>query len=106
MTIPSFEVGGAISKATLGSANLKQTIFNVPLSCESCIKDVSQSLYSLPGISNVSADLKSQLVTVEGSIAPSAIVKAIQDTGRDAILRGSGKADSPSPTLLIASAGH
>ena len=46
------------------------------------------------GIQNISADLKEQLVTVEGNAAPSAIVEAIQNTGRDAILRGSGKANS------------
>lgn len=64
------------------------------MSCESCIKDVSTSLYSLSGINTVQADLKQQLVSVTGTIAPSSIVKAIQDTGRDAILRGSGTADS------------
>ena len=64
------------------------------MSCEACVKDVSKSLYELRGITKVSADLKSQLVSVEGNAAPSAIVRAIQDTGRDAILRGSGTADS------------
>jgi hypothetical protein len=33
-------------------------------------------------------------VSIEGSAAPSAIVEAIQSTGRDAILRGSGKSNS------------
>ena len=46
------------------------------------------------GITKVSADLQSQLVSVEGTAAPSAIVAAIEATGRDAILRGSGKSDS------------
>jgi hypothetical protein len=35
-------------------------------------------------------------VSVEGTAAPSAIVEAIQATGRDAVLRGSGKSDSTS----------
>lgn len=66
------------------------------MSCESCVKDVSTSLYALRGITKVDADLESQLISVEGTVAPSSIVKAIQGTGRDAILRGSGVADSRS----------
>ena len=73
---------------------LTQTTFNVPLSCEDCIKSVSTSLYHLQGIQDVNADLKSQVIYVHGTAAPSAIVAAIKETGRDAILRGSGKADS------------
>ena len=46
------------------------------------------------GIQKITADLKEQLVSIEGSAAPSAIVEAIQSTGRDAILRGSGKSNS------------
>lgn len=52
------------------------------------------------GISDVSADLKAQLISVTGNAAPSAIVAAIQDTGRDAILRGSGKAESAAVCIL------
>jgi len=72
----------------------------VPLSCESCIKDVSTSLHKLDGINKVDADLQSQLVAIEGTAAPSAIVAAIQSTGRDAILRGSGTADSAAVCIL------
>lgn len=133
------------------------------MTCEGCVKDISEALYKLEGISNVSADLKDQLVRVEGtgtcsthtplallasfipspparacshatylfissptSLAPytrkplgvttagisrvgtvankflvpcrpappSAIVAAIEATGRDAILRGSGSSNS------------
>nr|POE89825.1 superoxide dismutase 1 copper chaperone [Quercus suber] len=83
MTIPTFE-----------------TTFAVPLSCEGCIKDVSSSLHKLDGISSVSADLSSQLISITGTAAPSAIVSAIQSTGRDAILRGSGKAESAAVCIL------
>jgi copper chaperone for superoxide dismutase len=48
------------------------------------------------GIHKVTANLKDQLVSIEGTAAPSTIVEAIQSTGRDAILRGSGKSDSES----------
>jgi copper chaperone for superoxide dismutase len=52
------------------------------------------------GIQNVSADLPNQLISVNGTAAPSAIVAAIQDTGRDAILRGSGKSESAAVCIL------
>nr|POF18556.1 superoxide dismutase 1 copper chaperone [Quercus suber] len=52
------------------------------------------------GISSVSADIPSQLISIVGSAAPSAIVSAIQSTGRDAILRGSGKAESAAVCIL------
>ena len=77
-----------------------ETTFAVPLSCEDCIKDVSSSLYKLNGIHNVSASLKDQLISITGTAAPSAIVAAIQDTGRDAILRGSGRAESAGVCIL------
>jgi len=77
-----------------------QTTFAVPLTCESCVKDVSSSLRSLPGIHNVSGDVPSQLVHITGIAAPSAIVGAIQATGRDAILRGSGRPDSAAVCIL------
>ena len=52
------------------------------------------------GIHNVHASLKEQLISVEGTAAPSSIVAAIQDTGRDAILRGSGKSESAAVCIL------
>ncbi|KAK8117536.1 copper chaperone for superoxide dismutase [Apiospora kogelbergensis] len=96
-----------------------QTLFNVHMTCDDCIKAVSDSLYSLDGVTKVDADLKEQLVTVEGTAtylrgddfsqsliyssrtaaAPSAIVSAIEATGRDAILRGSGAPNSSLLTL-------
>jgi copper chaperone for superoxide dismutase len=55
---------------------------------------------NVQGISNVSADIKAQLISVTGNAAPSAIVSAIQDTGRDAILRGSGKGEGAAVCIL------
>lgn len=47
-----------------------------------------------PGIKKVEANLKDQMVFIEGTAPPSSIVSAIQGTGRDAILRGSGTSNS------------
>jgi len=77
-----------------------QTLFAVPMTCEDCVKDVSGSLYKLNGINKVEANLKDQLVSIEGTAAPSAIVAAIQATGRDAILRGSGASNSAAVAIL------
>lgn len=71
-----------------------QTVFAVPLSCDGCVKSVSDALYKLGGITKVEGNLKDQLISVEGSAAPSQIVAAIQETGKDAILRGSGASNS------------
>ncbi|KAJ5599533.1 copper chaperone [Penicillium hetheringtonii] len=77
-----------------------QTTFAVPMTCESCVKDISSSLHKLDGIQKVDANLKEQLVFIEGTAPPSSIVSAIQDTGRDAILRGSGTTNSSAVCIL------
>ncbi|OAQ96572.1 hypothetical protein LLEC1_01272 [Akanthomyces lecanii] len=77
-----------------------KTLFAVPLSCDGCVKSVSDALYSLGGITKVEGNLKEQLIAVEGSAAPSKIVEAIQETGRDAILRGSGSSNSAAVSIL------
>lgn len=46
---------------------LKQTVFAVPMKCGDCVKHVSDTLYGISGISKVDADLKDQLVLVEGT---------------------------------------
>ena len=97
--IPTFQVRSFSDDKQIASVKLEansefQTTFAVPLTCEDCVKDISQSLYKLDGIQKVEADLQSQLVSIEGSAAPSVIVAAIQSTGRDAILRGSGRPNS------------
>ncbi|KAI0022014.1 Cu,Zn superoxide dismutase-like protein [Xylariomycetidae sp. FL0641] len=77
-----------------------ETLFAVHMTCDHCVKSVSDALYSIEGITKVDANLKDQLVAVEGTAAPSAIVKAIEATGRDAILRGSGASNSAAVSIL------
>lgn len=52
------------------------------------------------GIDKIEANLKDQLFYIEGTAAPSSIVSAIESTGRDAILRGSGKSNSAGVCIL------
>lgn len=90
------------------------------MTCESCVKSVSDSLNALEGVNSVHADLEKQQVTVEGTgeqvtfqisrgniteslfnkAAPSRIVSAIEATGRDAILRGSGTTNGAAVCIL------
>jgi copper chaperone for superoxide dismutase len=37
------------------------------MTCETCVKEVSGSLYKLSGIQKVEANLKDQLVAIEGT---------------------------------------
>ncbi|MCJ1250929.1 copper chaperone [Trapelia coarctata] len=77
-----------------------QTTFAVPMHCGSCVKDVEGAIRELDGITAIEASLPTQTLTVTGTAAPSSIVSAIQSTGRDAILRGSGTSDSAAVSIL------
>ncbi|EFX02031.1 superoxide dismutase copper chaperone [Grosmannia clavigera kw1407] len=79
---------------------MPQTLFAVTMTCGDCAKDVASELYKLPGITKVESNLEDQSVSVEGTAPPSTIVKAIQSTGRDAILRGSGTSNSAAVSIL------
>ncbi|KAK4200528.1 superoxide dismutase [Triangularia verruculosa] len=94
-----------IVSATVASSKMAvttpfQTLFAVPMHCESCANDISQALHKVPGITKVEPNVKEQLVTIEGTAPPSAIVDAIQSTGRDAILRGSGGSNNAAVSIL------
>jgi len=86
----------------MGSIGIEpfQTTFAVPLHCASCVKDVSGALEKVEGITKIEANLKDQLFHIEGTAAPSSIVSAIESTGRDAILRGSGSSNSAGVCIL------
>lgn len=77
-----------------------EIVFAVPMECQACVDAVSLSLKSLNGVSKYDIDLKSNLVTTEGSVPPSQIVKAIQSTGKDAIIRGTGAPNSAAVCIL------
>lgn len=70
------------------------------MECQGCTDSIKKSVAALECIEAVQCDLKSQLVSVTGSCAPSAIVKAIQGTGKDAIVRGAGGPNSAAVCIL------
>ncbi|CDK24613.1 unnamed protein product [Kuraishia capsulata CBS 1993] len=80
--------------------DLYESVYAVPLSCESCVNSVSKALGTVEGIKTFNVDLQKQQVSVEASVAPSAIIQAIQTTGRDAIIRGAGNLNSAAVCIL------
>jgi copper chaperone for superoxide dismutase len=52
------------------------------------------------GVTKIDGDLLQQIVAIKGTTPPSAIVTAIQGTGRDAILRGSGQPNTAAVCIL------
>ncbi|KAI3405815.1 hypothetical protein KGF56_001422 [Candida oxycetoniae] len=77
-----------------------EIVFAVPMECGACVESISQALKPLEGVTKFDIDLNKNLVTTEGTIPPSSIVRAIQKTGRDAIIRGTGKPDSAAVCIL------
>jgi copper chaperone CopZ len=62
-----FQVRVPHCRITCDGTDSFQTLFAVPMTCESCVKDVSGSLFKLSGIRKVEANLKDQLVSIEGT---------------------------------------
>jgi copper chaperone for superoxide dismutase len=63
----------------------------VTMECQDCVDSVTKVLSKLPDIKTFKISLENQSVLVDGSIAPSKITAALRETGRAAILRGSGE---------------
>lgn len=82
------------------TAGAFEIVFAVPMECNACVESITNVLKPLQGIDKFDINLKSNLVTTEGSLPPSEIVKAIQSTGRDAIIRGTGKPNSAAVCIL------
>ncbi|KAJ2602057.1 copper chaperone [Coemansia sp. RSA 1722] len=62
----------------------------VDMTCQSCVDDVTRVLSSVPGVDKIDVTLSNKQVMVEGSVGPSAVLKAIKDSGRSAVVRGTG----------------
>ncbi|EMG45620.1 CCS1 Superoxide dismutase 1 copper chaperone [Candida maltosa Xu316] len=77
-----------------------EIVFAVPMECQSCVDSIADTLKKLDGIEKFDINLNKNLVTTEGSLPPSEISKAIQSTGKDAIIRGTGKPNSAAVCIL------
>jgi copper chaperone for superoxide dismutase len=63
----------------------------VTMECQACVDSVSKVLRGIPGINDFKVSLDDQSVLVDGTVAPNKITTALRETGRAAILRGSGE---------------
>lgn len=70
------------------------------MECQSCCDSVKQALANVQGIESVDCKLVDELISVTGTSAPSQIVKAIQNIGKDAIVRGTGQPNSAAVCIL------
>lgn len=69
-----------------------QTEFAVDMTCQSCVSAVKSALQPIEGIESYDIDLKNKQVVVTGRAAPSVLCRALKDTGRQVLVRGSGTA--------------
>lgn len=67
-----------------------QIEFEVPMTCEKCVKSISKSIADLEGIQNIDISLERGTVVVETSVPYSVIQERIERTGKQAILKGYG----------------
>lgn len=70
------------------------------MECESCFNSVKSAVSTLPGFQSITPDLANELVSITGTVAPSAVVRSIQKSGRDAIVRGTGAPNSAAVCIL------
>lgn len=75
-------------------------VFAVPMECQSCVESITKALQPLQGLNSFDINLKDKIVTTNGSLPPSQIVRAIQSTGKDAIIRGTGQPNSAAVCIL------
>lgn len=62
------------------------------MSCAACQARVEKAVSSLPGVESCAVSLLTNSMNVEGDIDPSSIIKAVEDAGYGASVRGSGDA--------------
>ncbi|KAJ2800294.1 copper chaperone [Coemansia furcata] len=62
----------------------------VDMTCPSCVGDINSVLGKVHGVDKIDISLDDKQVMVEGTASPSSILKAIKDTGRSAVVRGTG----------------
>ncbi len=63
-----------------------EQIYRVPdVSCDHCVRAITDELGKLPGIQNVGVDLKTKLVTVQhdGSVSDAELRAGIEEAGYD-----------------------
>nr|XP_012231671.1 PREDICTED: copper chaperone for superoxide dismutase isoform X1 [Linepithema humile] len=68
--------------------------FAVHMTCQKCVKAISESIADLEGIQNVDVSLDRGTVIVETNLPYSIVQEKIEKTGRQAVLKGYGDGSS------------
>jgi copper chaperone CopZ len=71
------------------------------MTCQSCVSAVKSALKPIEGIESYDIDLENKQVVVTGRAAPSVLCRALKDTGRQVLVRGSGTASGESSNPFV-----
>lgn len=82
-----------------------EVLYAVPMTCQDCVDSIRGVLKTLPGVESYNIYLDRKELFIRGNVLPSRIVEKMQDIGRDAFVRGSGKPDSSAVCILENSQG-
>lgn len=77
-----------------------EATYAVKMHCGGCTDEIKNCLAGVPGIDTLNFDLKKEIMSVQGTVAPSSIISALEKCGRDAIIRGTGKPNSSAVSVL------
>ena len=69
------------------------------MTCAACSARVEKAVKAVPGVTSVSVSLLTNAMGVEGAAADEAIIRAVQDAGYGASVKGQGKAAAPEDAL-------
>ena len=70
------------------------------MTCAACSARVEKAVKTVPGVTSVSVSLLTNAMGVEGSASDDAIIRAVQDAGYGASVKGQGKAAAPEEDAL------
>lgn len=70
------------------------------MTCAACSARVEKAVKAVPGVTSVSVSLLTNAMGVEGSASDDAIIRAVQDAGYGASVKGQGKAAAPEEDAL------
>ncbi len=68
------------------------------MSCAACSTRVEKAVSKVPGVTACSVSLLTNSKGVEGTASPDDIIKAVEQAGYGASVKGAGKEQAPSPS--------
>lgn len=77
-----------------------EATYAVDMHCTDCTIDIRSCLGDVKGIEDLVFDVDKKLMKVKGVAAPSAIISALRDCGRDGVIRGTGNPNSAAVSIL------